>query len=88
MIDSVPSFSRPEITPSGPLKDVINSKKNRGIKLTSDLSVGDRDAIWNEVVRQVAQTGAGLGYHAAAPPLLPFEAAESKARHAPMPHTV
>lgn len=85
---SLPLFSRPEITPSEPLEDVINSKKNQGIKITGGLSVADRDAIWNEVVRQVSENGCGLGYHAAPPPLLTFEDAEEKAGDAPGPVAV
>jgi hypothetical protein len=45
----------------------------------------NRDAIWQEVVRQVSDQGCGLGYRAAAPPLVSSQAAEAAARDAPAP---
>ena len=68
----MPLFTRPQ------LSDM------QGIKTTSGLSVIDRDAIWEEVVRQVAQQDCGLGYHAEPPPALGAPNADNAARNGPM----
>jgi hypothetical protein len=48
----------------------VVSGNMQGIKATWDLSEGDRDAIWREVVEQVTRQGCGLGHYASAPPRL------------------
>src|SRR5438445_3769079 len=53
MHDQAPSFPRPELSPTGALDGVISPRNMQGIKVSSDLSVIDRDTIWDEVVRQV-----------------------------------
>jgi hypothetical protein len=63
-----PLFARPELRPTGALDGIVVSGNMQGIKATWDLSEGDRDAIWREVVEQVARQGCGLGHHAAEPP--------------------
>jgi hypothetical protein len=83
--DSPPLFARPELRPIGALDGVISPNNMQGIKVTSNLSTTDRDAIWNEVVRQVWQWGCGLGYYASPPPVLDDHAVESSAMNAPMP---
>jgi hypothetical protein len=83
--DSLALFARPELRPTGALRGVISPTKPQGIKVTSSLSITDRDAIWIEVVKQVTSQGCGLGYHASAPPVLEVHAAESAARRSPMP---
>lgn len=85
MDDSAPLFARPELRPIGALDGVISPGNMQGIKVTSNLSTSDRDAIWNEVVRQVSQWGCGLGYYASPPPVLDDHAVESAANDAPMP---
>lgn len=85
MHDSPPLFARPELCPTGALEGVISPGNMQGIKVTSRLSVTDRDAIWTEVMQQVTRQGCGLGYYASPPPMLEPHAAESAAEDAPMP---
>jgi hypothetical protein len=85
MIETPPLFARPALTPIGALAGVINPGKMQGIKLTSDLSFTDRDAIWTEVVQQVTGQGCGLGYRAWPPSALESHRAESAAGHPPAP---
>jgi hypothetical protein len=63
---------------------VISPKNNQAINNTA-ASPDKRDAIWQEVVRQVVEQGCGLGYSAAAPPLLTSHAAQAAALDAPTP---
>jgi hypothetical protein len=84
-VDSPPLFARPELSPTGALDGVISPGNMQGIKVTSQLSITDRDAVWAEIVAQVHRQGCGLGHHAAPPPLLEPHLAESAARNAPMP---
>jgi hypothetical protein len=77
-------FARPQLVPKRSLKDVVNPKKNQGIKSTS-ATLATRDAIWQEVVRQVVEQGCGLGYRAAAPPLVDRDDAEAAALRMPGP---
>jgi hypothetical protein len=65
-----PLFARPELRPSGALEGIVVSGNMQGIKATWNLSTGDRDAIWREVVEQVTIQGCALGHHAAEPPRL------------------
>jgi hypothetical protein len=83
--DSPPLFARPELSPAGALDGIISPTKNQAIKLTSHLTVTDRDAIWAEVVVQVHRQGCGLGHLAEPPPLLDPHAAASAARKAAAP---
>ena len=75
--NTMPLFARPQLSAAGPLQGVISAENMQGIKTTSGLSVADRDAIWQEVVRQVAQQDCGLGYHAEPPPVLGAPAADN-----------
>jgi hypothetical protein len=86
MNHSNPLFARPRLTPTGPLQGVISPHNMQGIKVAT-ASVSERDAIWQEVVSQVAEQQCALGYHAAPPPLLDPAAAESAAREPPAPLT-
>jgi hypothetical protein len=83
VVDAPPMFARPELSPAGVLDGVISPGNMQGIKLTSQLSVADRDAIWAEIVAQVHRQGCGLGHYATPPPLLEPHAAESAALLAP-----
>jgi hypothetical protein len=65
-----PLFARPELRPTGALDGVVVSGNMQGIKATWNLSAGDRDAIWREVVDQVTAQDCGLGHHVSEPPLL------------------
>lgn len=85
MGDAPPLFARPELRPIGALDGIVSPNNMQGIKVTSNLSISDRDAIWNEVVRQVAQWGCGLGYHASPPPVLDDHAVGSVANDVPVP---
>jgi len=44
-VDSPPLFARPELSPAGALDGVISPGNMQGIKVTSHLSITDRDAI-------------------------------------------
>jgi hypothetical protein len=77
-------FARPQLAPTGPLKDVVSPKKNQGIK-SALATLAKRDAIWQEVVRQVVQQGCSLGYRAAAPPLVDRGSAEAATLRTPAP---
>lgn len=77
-------FPRPRLWPNGPLKGVISPEKMQGIKGRTVIPA-DRDAIWQEVVRQVVEQGCGLGYRAAAPPLVAPRTAQAAALEAPAP---
>jgi hypothetical protein len=81
---TMPLFARPQISAMGPLHGVISPENMQGIKTTSGLSVEDRDAIWEEVVRQLAKQDCGLGYHAEPPPVLSALKAENATRHGPL----
>ena len=83
--DAVPLFVRPELRPIGALDGIVSPGNMQGIKVTSNLSVTDRDAIWSEVVRQVAQWGCGLGYYASPPPVLDDVTVGSVANDVPAP---
>lgn len=85
MDDSPPLFARPELRPTGALETVINPAKMQGIKVTSQLTPTDRDAIWAEVVQQVTRQDCGLGFHAYTPPILEPGQAESASRRNPAP---
>ena len=87
MKEPPPLFERPLLTPTGSLKGIISPENMQGINTTSGLSLSDRDAIWEEVVRQVAQQDCGLGYQAAPPPMLDTPGAEAAGGGAPMPLT-
>jgi len=82
LFDGDPFFARPELMPTGALEGVISPANMQGIK-SRTVSPAERDAIWHEVAQQVATQGCSLGYHAAAPPLLDLESAESAARRPP-----
>lgn len=69
MLKGVPIFARPELRPIGALAGVVSPANMQGIKGSSH-DVPGRDEVWAEVARQVVEQGCGLGYHAAAPPLL------------------
>lgn len=77
-------FPRPRLRPNGPLKGVISPENMQGIKGRT-VTLAERDAIWQEVVRQVVEQGCGLGYRAAAPPLVASRTAEAAALEAPAP---
>jgi hypothetical protein len=77
-------FARPRLTPRGALKDVISPENMQGINGRTVITA-ERDAIWQEVVRQVVEQGCGLGYRATAPPLLRSQTAEAAALEAPAP---
>jgi hypothetical protein len=79
-------FARPRLSPSGVLEGVISPDKMQGIKVAT-VSEAERDAIWQEVVRQVSSDGCALGHHAAAPPVLALETAASAAQRAAAPLT-
>ncbi len=83
--DAPPLFARPALLPEGALQGVVSPGNMQGVKVTSGLSLAERDAIWEEVVRQVARQGCGLGYHAAPPPVLQPHEAEVVARGGPTP---
>jgi hypothetical protein len=85
MADAPPLFARPELRPTGALEGVISPGNMQGIKVASDLSVADRDAIWTEVAQQVTRQGCGLGYFGSPPPVLEGGAVESAAQHPPKP---
>jgi hypothetical protein len=78
-----PLFARPELKPTGALEGVISPGNMQGIKVTSGLTAGDRDLIWEEVAGQVTRAGCGLGHHAVAPPALSSAEAERVARAGP-----
>lgn len=82
---SPPLFARPELRPVGALNGVVNPELRQSIKLSPQVTLADRDAIWAEVLRQVTEQGCGLGYWASPPPRLEDEAAESAARNPPRP---
>jgi hypothetical protein len=65
-----PLFARPLLSPVDDLAGIVSPAKNRGIKVTRGISRSQRDAIWREVVRQVAEQGCVLGYHLSPPTLL------------------
>jgi len=77
-------FARPQLMPTGALEGVISPENMQGIKGRT-VTAAERDAIWQEVVRQVSDQGCGLGYRATAPPLVSSQAAEAAASHAPAP---
>ncbi len=77
-------FARPQLVPTGALKGVISPENMQGIKGRT-VTAAERDAVWEEVVRQVVEQGCGLGHRAAAPPLLEPGTAESAALRAPAP---
>ena len=77
-------FTRPRLVPDGALKDVISPENMQGIKGCT-VTVAERDAVWQEVVRQVSDQGCGLGYRATAPPRVSSQAAETVALDAPAP---
>jgi hypothetical protein len=85
MGDSPPLFARPELRPTGALRGVVSPANMQGLKVTSNLSVSDRDAIWNEVVQQVSRQSCGLGHYASPPPVLEEHAVKSAAENAPIP---
>jgi hypothetical protein len=68
--ESPPIFARPELRPVGALDGVVSPANMQGIKVTRDLSLRERDAVWNEVVQQVAASGCALGHRIEAPPRL------------------
>jgi hypothetical protein len=71
-------FARPKLTPRGALKQVISSENMQGIKGVT-VGLGQRDAIWHEVVRQVVDQRCALGHRADSPPRLDLRAAEAAA---------
>jgi hypothetical protein len=77
-------FARPQLTPTGALKGVISPENMQGIKGRT-VTAAERDAIWQELVRQVSDQSCGLGYRAAAPPLVSLHTAEAAALEAPAP---
>ena len=77
-------FARPRLVPQGALKYVISPKNMQGIKGRT-VTVAERDRIWEEVVGQVVDQGCGLGYRAAAPPLLGRGSAEAASSRTPAP---
>jgi hypothetical protein len=77
-------FARPQLVPTGALKGVISPENMQGIKGRT-VTAAERDAVWQEVVRQVVEQGCGLGHRAAAPPLLEPGTAKSAALRAPAP---
>ena len=79
-------FARPQLRPTGALTEVI-SPGTQGVNMTHDLSESERDAIWKEVVKQVAEQGCVLGHRANPPPLLEEEDARRAARERPRPLT-
>lgn len=79
----VPAFARPELLPVGALTSIVSPGNMQGIKATTHDSAG-RDAIWEEVVRQVVEQGCGLGYHVEAPPVLDESRAEEASRSLPL----
>jgi len=85
MDDSPPLFARPELRPTGALRGVVSPANMQGLKVTSNLSVRDRDAIWTEVMQQVTGQSCGLGYYAAPPPVLEEHAVKAAAENAPVP---
>lgn len=66
----VPLFARPRLEPVGALDGVINPANMQGIRLTRNVANDRRDAIWQEVVRQVAAQGCGLAYRVGTPPVI------------------
>ena len=82
-LDAPPLFARPELRPVGALRDRISPGNMQGIKLTRDLTAADCDAVWAEVVEQIAQQGCALGHHAQRPPLVDLDAALSVSRQPP-----
>lgn len=82
--DDLPLFPRPTLRPVRALEGVVNPAKMQAIKTTPNVTRHDRDAVWDEVVRQVTAQGCGLGHHLAAPPVLDTPAAV-EAIHGP-PH--
>lgn len=79
----LPLFTRPELRSTGALENVITSGNNQGIKVTRNVSLAERDAIWREVVEQVAAQGCGLGHYLNPPPLLDERTAEAATRTEP-----
>jgi hypothetical protein len=77
-------FARPRLVPDGALKDVVSPENMQGIKGRT-VTVAERDAIWQEVVRQVSDHGCGLGYRATSPPVASAQTAEASALDAPAP---
>lgn len=77
-------FARPDLRPVGALEGVI-SPGTQATNMTHGVSTTDRDAIWREVVSQVAEQGCLLGYHASPPPLLDYDDALIAARNEPHP---
>lgn len=77
-------FARPQLSPTGPLERVISPDNMQGIKVAT-VSALERDAIWQEVVRQIVRQGCALGYDAAPPPVIGLHTAEPAARRAPAP---
>ena len=69
-LDMPALFARPELSPVGALHDRISPGNMQGIKLTRDVSPAERDAVWVEVVAQVADQGCALGYEAGPPPVV------------------
>lgn len=82
--DPDPLFARPQIVPTGPLEGVISPENMQGIK-GATVSPAERDAIWQEVTRQVVAHGCALGYRAVPPPLAASHAVEAAALRAPAP---
>lgn len=83
-VDAPTLFARPELRPVGALKGVI-SPGTQATNMTHGVSASDRDAIWHEVVNQVAEQGCVLGYSASPPPLLDDNEALRAARDKPRP---
>jgi hypothetical protein len=77
-------FARPQLNPTGPLEDIISPENMQGIN-TASVSVDERNAIWTDVVEQVARNGCGLGYEATPPPLVDQAAAKAAAQQPPAP---
>jgi hypothetical protein len=80
---SPPLFARPSLTPAGALDGVVSPRNMQGIKITAGLNVAERDEVWSEVARQVAEQGCALGFHASPPPAIDFATAEAAAQRAP-----
>jgi hypothetical protein len=77
-------FARPRLVPDGALKDVISPENMQGIKACT-VTVAERDALRQEVVDQVVDQGCGLGYRAAAPPLLDRDSVDAASLRTPAP---
>ena len=81
-------FARPKLMPSDEMMRVITPAKNQGVKITCGLREAQRDAVWQEVARQVTEQGGVLGYYASHPPVIAEGGARASAAGllAPLEH--